>query len=84
MSETNNKKTDHGVDVKPVVSKLLYHGWGITNKNLTLHIGNLPGRKSVCLYYEDNGTINTLAFFKNPESAQKAQELLDTFILWKP
>ena len=55
-----------------------WHGWGIVGRG-SLHVGRLPGRKSVCLYvvrkHENGGaSIDTLAFFPTEE---KACEMLD-------
>ena len=42
-----------------------------------IYIGNIPGRKQVCLYTETNGEIEILAFFKTPKQAQAALNWLD-------
>lgn len=56
-------------------------GWIISEENLGLSVGNLPGRKSVCLYTEKNGTIKVLAFFKDVESATIAIAVLEKMIM---
>jgi hypothetical protein len=52
-----------------------FHGWRIGGK--ALHVGELPGRKQVCLYVLDGATIRTLAFFATEEKATEAMEMLD-------
>lgn len=52
-----------------------WHGWRISGK--ALHVGELPGRKQVCLYVMDGSTIRTLAFFKTEEQAGEAIDMLD-------
>jgi hypothetical protein len=52
-----------------------FHGWRIGGK--ALHVGELPGRKQVCLYVQDAGTIRTLAFFKTRERALEGLEMVD-------
>ena len=51
------------------------HGWRIGGK--ALHVGELPGRKQVCLYVLDGTTIRTLAFFANKARAEEALDMLD-------
>jgi hypothetical protein len=55
-----------------------WHGWGLADKSVpALHIGRLPGRKSVCLYMQHNGVIDTLAFFRDETTAKQALIILD-------
>jgi len=42
-----------------------------------IYVGNLAGRKQVCLYVVDGGTLDVLAYFKTHEKAQKALDWLD-------
>ena len=44
----------------------------------SIYIGNLPGRKQVCLYVVDAGILDVLAYFKTHEKAQQALNWLDT------
>lgn len=52
-----------------------FHGWRIGGK--ALHVGYLPGRKQICLYVLDAGTLRTLAFFRTREQALEALEMVD-------
>lgn len=63
-----------------------YHGWSLTNLTdprlqYSLHIGMLPGRKSVCLYFQRDAVIYTLAYFANEKRARMAMNVLDRLIL---
>lgn len=53
-----------------------WHGWRV--QNVSLHVGELPGRKQVCLYTMDNNTIRTRAFFKRREDAEAVLRWIDT------
>ena len=62
-----------------------WHGWsrrtGYTGRSL--HIGPLPGRKSICLYTMDytNGAVMYVhAYFRNEDEARRALETLDGLI----
>ena len=55
-----------------------WHGWG--TDAWSLHVGPLPGRKSVCLYYESGCTIDALAYFRDDESAFRALAILDRLV----
>jgi len=52
-------------------------GRGYAAKERAIYIGNLPGRKQVCLYAVDSGVLDILAYFKTHEKAQKALDWLD-------
>jgi hypothetical protein len=52
-----------------------FHGWG--TEDWALHVGRLPGRKSICLYERDGSAIRTLAFFRSDEDAQRALRAID-------
>lgn len=55
-----------------------WHGWG--TDHWSLHIGPLPGRKSVCLYYMSGAVLDTLAFFRDYESAFRALAMIDKVV----
>lgn len=42
-----------------------------------IYIGNLPGRKQVCLYAVGRGLCGVLAYFRTHEKAQDALDWLD-------
>lgn len=43
-----------------------------------MHIGRLPGRKSIALYTIDRGHVMYVhAYFRNDEEAERAMETLD-------
>lgn len=52
-----------------------WHGWSIGET--AIHVGPLPGRKSVCLYVMEGTVLRTLAFFKSKAEADAALKLLD-------
>ena len=62
------------------MSESEWHGWARRGDNVALHIGELPGRKSVCLYEIDGSVIRTLAFFKDVDKARRALQLLDRLV----
>jgi hypothetical protein len=51
------------------MSEVEYHGW--TARGRTIHVGPLPGRKSITLYRmdDDGSTIDVLAYFRDEDSA---------------
>lgn len=53
-----------------------WHGWRV--RGMALHVGPLPGRKSICLYRLDGSVIDVLAYFKSEQQARKCLEFLDT------
>lgn len=55
-----------------------WHGWG--TDAWALHVGPLPGRKSVCLYYESGCIIDPLAYFRDDESAFRALAIIDNIV----
>lgn len=63
-----------------------WHGWkrGFTSGEGTsspsLHIGPLPGRKSIALYEVDGGVIRAFAYFPNEEAARNCQRRLDSIM----
>jgi hypothetical protein len=62
-----------------------YHGWAREHKSHpALHIGELPGRKSIVLYIDHGVVITPLAYFTSPEQAAEAMAILDYIILDLP
>lgn len=57
-----------------------WHGWGMPPGNQALHIGPVPGRKSVCLYAMDGSVMWTLAYFRDEEEAQRAMAIIDKLV----
>ena len=55
-----------------------WHGWG--RGESALHVGPLPGRKSICLYSIVGSVMNVHAYFRSEYEAQLALRLLDLFI----
>lgn len=55
-----------------------WHGWGMAD--WSLHVGTLPGRKSVCLYSHIGSVVEPLAYFRDDESAFRALEMLDRLV----
>jgi hypothetical protein len=57
-----------------------WHGWSFSDSNL--HVGELPGRKQVCLYTMTDGgsTIRPLAYFRSREDARIALDCLDKLV----
>lgn len=53
-----------------------WHGWTVAGKSL--HVGPLPGRKSICLYTsEANVGIRPLAYFRSEDDADACLAWLD-------
>ena len=52
-----------------------WHGWRVNG--MSLHVGHLPGRKSVCLYRLDSTRIEVLAYFRSEDHARRCLEVLD-------
>lgn len=71
-------------------SDVEWHGWSTTAepyKGESLHIGPLPGRKSICLYTMDydKGTMFVHAYFRNEGEAKHALDTLDNLmgkVIW--
>lgn len=58
-----------------------WHGWGLSDSSIpSLHVGHLPGRKSLALYVTDTSVIRTLAYFRDEESAKEALKVLDRLV----
>jgi hypothetical protein len=64
-----------------------WHGWSDDLEQfsgIAIHIGPLPGRKSVALYtidYTDGATMHVHAYFRSTEEAKKALKFLDELLL---
>lgn len=56
-----------------------WHGWK-TETSAALHIGVLPGRKSVVLYKIDGSVLTPLAYFRDEDGARDALRLFDEII----
>ncbi len=59
-----------------------WYGWSRDGlyKGKTLHIGPLPGRKSICLYtmdYTDGAIMKIHAYFRNEKEAKEALATLE-------
>lgn len=60
-----------------------WHGWSRGQKPYTgkaLHVGPLPGRKSIALYtmdYTDGAVMRVHAYFRNEDEARDALETLE-------
>ena len=52
-----------------------WHGW--SRAGTALHVGPLPGRKSIALYAIEGGVMHTLAYFSSEADAERAVEALD-------
>ncbi len=59
-----------------------WHGWSV--EGCAVHVGPLPGRKSICLYTVEGSVLRTLAFFRDEEDAQRALTALDRLIRAHP
>lgn len=62
-----------------------WHGWsrGEQYTGVALHIGPLPGRKSICLYtmdYRDGAVLYVHAYFRSEEEARRALDTLDNLV----
>lgn len=53
-----------------------WHGWRV--RGMALHVGPLPGRKSIALYRNDASILTPLAYFKSETAASACLEFLDT------
>ena len=56
-----------------------WHGWRMDGDpdGYSIHIGNLPGRKKVALYMEDDDHFKVLAYFQSDEAAEEMAEWVD-------
>lgn len=53
-----------------------WHGWSIGDSP-AIHVGPLPGRKSIVLYQIDGSVLTPLAYFRDEDAAEKGLALLD-------
>ena len=65
------------------MTKTEWHGW--KRDNLLVAVGHLPGRKSACLYVEEENVyggavIEVLAYFADETRARHALEAIDRLI----
>lgn len=61
-----------------------WHGWGMrpsTGKSVTLHVGPLPGRKSIALYSMVGPVMHVHAYFRDELEARRALSVID-HITW--
>lgn len=56
-----------------------WHGWSIGDSP-AIHVGPLPGRKSIVLYKVDGSVLTPLAYFRTEEAAAVALSLLDEIV----
>ncbi len=58
---------------------MTWHGWRMANDSdgYSIHIGNLPGRKKVALYSEDDDHFTVLAYFQSDEAAEEMARWVD-------
>lgn len=57
-----------------------WHGWS-RGEGPAIHIGRLPGRKSICLYISDGSVVTPVAYFRDEEGARRALDLLNELIM---
>lgn len=63
-----------------------WHGWSGSPEQYqgeSLHIGRLPGRKSICLYttdYREGAVTYVHAYFRNEEEAKRALGVIDRLL----
>ncbi len=68
----------HG-SVEVTETENIWHGWRLSTdpNGYSVHIGHLPGRKSVTLYSEDDDTFHVLAYFQSEEMAHEMADWID-------
>ncbi len=56
-----------------------WHGWRLTDdaEGYSVQVGNLPGRKKVALYAEDDESFKVLAYFQSQDEATEFSAWLD-------
>lgn len=54
-----------------------WHGWSLSTGGPALHVGPLPGRKSVCLYSVNGSVLSVHAYFRSEDAAREALGVLD-------
>lgn len=63
-----------------MVATINWHGWRRATSSKALHIGPLPGRKSIALYENDGIEETVFAYFTSVENAEKAMNLVDALL----
>jgi hypothetical protein len=60
------------------MKKYKWYGFKIVHEGgeESLHIGNLPGRKRVCLYRTQGGVLESLAYFDTEAKAYDALRMI--------
>lgn len=59
-----------------------WHGWARNRPGApALHVGPLPGRKSIAVYTVEGGVIDVVAYCRDEEAARRLVEALDGLIL---
>lgn len=53
-----------------------WHGWKIGERG-TLHVGPLPGRRSICVYLIEGSVMRTVAFARDEDDARRLVSFLD-------
>lgn len=58
-----------------------WHGWSCDpDRSEALHIGPLPGRKSICLYSMVGSVMSVHAYFRSVGEARAALAILDRLL----
>jgi len=65
-----------------------WHGWSRTEgfQGEAVHVGPLPGRKSIALYtmdYRDGATMHVHAYFRNEDEAKNFLQVFDRLMVPK-
>lgn len=58
-----------------------WHGWSRWDASRQLHIGPLPGRKSICFYTVAGSVMHVHAYFRSELEAHRAKETMD-WLMW--
>lgn len=62
------------------MSSIDWHGWGRRGSSQgALHVGRMPGRKSVCLYTNVGNEAKVRAYFRSEADAVAVLAWLDNF-----
>ena len=56
-----------------------WHGWSRDGVG-AIHVGPLPGRKSICVYTIQGSVLNVHAYCRNEEDAKSLLDFLDRMI----
>jgi hypothetical protein len=60
------------------VTEVDFHGWSAHGR--TIHVGPLPGRKSIVLYRMVGSQIDVLAFFRDESAARRFLRDMDAML----